>query len=398
MSVIVSLPPQLSTACRGALLLLAFVSSSAGLADTLLVGPGQALSRIADAARVARDGDTVLVSAGVYRRDVAVWRQKALRIRSIGGRALLLADGASAEGKAIWVLRNGRFDIRGFEFVGARAPDGNGAGIRFERGELSLADCVFRDNQMGLLTGNHGESILRIQDSWFADAPRQESSLPHLLYAGRIGRLEVTGSRFENGYRGHLVKSRARRTELRYNLIADGPDGRASYEVDLANGGEASLVGNVIVQSAGSENRTLIAYGAEGTAGPSNRLVLVHNTLANSGTAPGSFLRLSPGRQSARHPVVLRTRNNLLVGVGRPLDTLPGDHRGNLVHRGWHDSQMDLEYLRSIATRSLEAASTMRDLPPDLMPTHEPHLPLGRIPIDPIGNRLPGALQNPPRG
>ncbi|HRD86058.1 MAG TPA: hypothetical protein PLF63_12905, partial [Rubrivivax sp.] len=63
---------------------------------------------------------------------------------------------------------------------------------------------------------------------------------------GRIARAVVTGSRFYGGYEGHLIKSRARETRLLYNLIVDGPDGEASYEVELPNGGVAHLIGNVI--------------------------------------------------------------------------------------------------------------------------------------------------------
>ncbi len=54
---------------------------------------------------------------------------------------MLIADGKSAEGKAIWVIRNGDFHIENIEFRGARASDRNGAGIRFERGKLCLRNC-----------------------------------------------------------------------------------------------------------------------------------------------------------------------------------------------------------------------------------------------------------------
>ncbi|AFL75531.1 hypothetical protein [Thiocystis violascens] len=300
--------------------ILALLLCSVGQADTLLVGPDQEITRISEAARRAKDGDLVLVAAGIYRGDVAVWHQKALTIKSVGGTAVLVADGQDAEGKAIWVIRHGRFEIQGFEFTGARVPSGNGAGIRFEGGQLTLSDCSFHDNQMGLLTSNAEDAELRIRDSRFADAPRQEGSLPHLLYVGRIARFELTGSRFENGYRGHLVKSRARSTELRYNWIVDGPEGQASYEVDLPNGGEAVLVGNVIAQSAQSENRALVAYGAEGLAWASNQLFVVHNTLVNQGKAPASFVRLWPEKHAAEYRPTVLTRNNLVLGVGHPLE------------------------------------------------------------------------------
>jgi hypothetical protein len=42
-------------------------------AATILVGPGESVTRIADAARLAKDGDTVLIRPGTYKGDVAVW-------------------------------------------------------------------------------------------------------------------------------------------------------------------------------------------------------------------------------------------------------------------------------------------------------------------------------------
>src|SRR5690606_7605292 len=170
---------------------------------------------IAEAARLARDGDTVEVKAGEYRGDVAVWLQKKLTIRAVGGPAVLVADGKSAEAKAIWVIRNGEFEIEGFDFVGARVPDRNGAGIRFERGKLTVRDSRFIDNQMGLLTGNDGTSELTVERCEFT-GPTDGGHWYHNLYAGAIARLTVIGSWSHKGRRGHLIKSRARENHILY--------------------------------------------------------------------------------------------------------------------------------------------------------------------------------------
>ena len=44
-------------------------------AETLRVGPGEAISTIAEASRRARDGDVVEIVAGTYVGNVAVWEQ-----------------------------------------------------------------------------------------------------------------------------------------------------------------------------------------------------------------------------------------------------------------------------------------------------------------------------------
>jgi len=288
-------------------------------ADTIHVGPGLAITRIADAAKLARDGDTIEILPGEYRGDVAVWQQKALTIRGIGQRPVLIAEGKSAEGKAIWVIRNGDIHIENIEFRGARVPAGNGAGIRFEGGKLTLRDCAFIDNQMGLLTSNDSNAELVIDTSRFADAPRQMHSLPHLLYVGAIARVTITGSRFENGYRGHLVKSRARRSDIRDNHIVDGPDGEASYEIDLPNGGIAHITGNTVGQSARTQNPVLISYGAEGNVWPENKLTLKNNNLTSDYLPVGWFLRVHEDKFSTLPRLDIGHNETRGIGILSPV-------------------------------------------------------------------------------
>ena len=87
----------------------------------LRVGPAFDLKTPSQASRVAQDGDTIEIEPGVYRGDVAVWLQSRLSLRArIPGTVRLLAEGAAAEEKAIWVLRQGSFEISGIAFEGAR--------------------------------------------------------------------------------------------------------------------------------------------------------------------------------------------------------------------------------------------------------------------------------------
>ena len=99
--------------------------------------------------------------------DTAVWTQRNLQIRGINGRPRLIAAGKSAEEKAIWVIRGDDIIVENIEFTGARVPDRNGAGIRFERGKLTVRKCVFIDNEIGMLVGNDPSTILEIEDSEF---------------------------------------------------------------------------------------------------------------------------------------------------------------------------------------------------------------------------------------
>jgi hypothetical protein len=282
----------------------------AGAAKVWRVGPQEPLLSIAAAAKAARSGDIVEVQAGTYRGDVAVWGQKALTIRAVGGRVRLIADGRSAEGKAIWVIRNGDFDISGFDFIGARVADKNGAGIRFEGGKLRVANCLFWDNQNGILTiGSQSDSALEVLDSEFGyngDGDGQS----HNIYVGRIGRFSITGSYLHHADTGHLLKSRAAVNEVSYNRLSDEDGGRASYEMDFPNGGQVRLVGNVVQQGRRTENSVMLSFGAEGLTHARNTLQIESNTLVNDHPHGGTFVRAAPGTQS------VRLANNLLVGRG----------------------------------------------------------------------------------
>lgn len=282
-------------------------------ARILRVGPNEAIRSIAAAARVARDGDVVEITAGEYRDDVAVWLQKRLFIRAVGGRVRLRAEGALAEGKAIWVIRGGEFDIAGIDFVGARAADRNGAGIRIESGRLRVRDCVFWGSDSGIMTGSYagrGVERVEIEGSEFGYLGHGDGQSHH-VYVEASELFRVVGSYFHHGNAGHLIKSRSAVNDIRYNRITDERGGRASYEIDLPNGGIAVLVGNVVQQNRDTENPALISYGREGYKWPVNRLFLVNNTLVNEHPLGGAFLRAAAGSDG------VYAANNLLVGIGR---------------------------------------------------------------------------------
>src|SRR5574343_1655335 len=249
-------------------------AKAATVAATMIVGPGERVATISEAARLARDGEVIEIRPGTYRGQPAVWTQNNLTIRGAGERPVMLADGKSAEGKAIWVVRGGKVRIENIEFRGARVADVNGAGIRFEKGVLRVRGCAFFDTEMGVLTAALPELSLEVVDSEFGEAPRHKGNLHHLLYVGAIGKFVLRGSRFSQGYLGHLVKSRARENHILYNMLVDGADGKSSYELEFPNGGIAYVIGNAIGQSTGTDNPAIVSYGAEGRRWPDNALYL----------------------------------------------------------------------------------------------------------------------------
>ena len=264
---------------------------------------------IAEASRIARSGDVVEIEAGEYVGDVAVWAQKEITIRGVNGMARLVAGGASAEGKGTWVVRGERLTVENVAFIGARAPDRNGAGIRLERGLLTIRNCFFEDNENGILTNNDAGIELVIEGSEFVRNGGGDGQ-SHNLYVGSIARLAVTGSYFHAARVGHLLKSRAKESQILYNRLTDEPDGRASYELEFPAGGLAIVLGNLIQQGPRTENSVIVSMGAEGYRWPRNELHFAHNTVVNDRPEGGVFILAKPGNAA------VRVVNNLFVGEG----------------------------------------------------------------------------------
>lgn len=355
----------------------------------LRVGPNRDIRRIADAARLARNGDTVEIDAGSYRADVATWTQSDLTVRGIGGRAVLDAAGTSAEGKAIFVTRGQRTLIENVEFRGTPVADRNGAGIRLETGSLTFPHCAFLYNDTGLMTANSGDIALDIQYCEFAhNGIANDTLATHQLYVGSIGRLTVWGCYFHHGLRGHLLKSRARTSMIQYSRLTD-EGGQASYELEFANGGEAYVIGNLIEQSPATENFNMVSYGAEAAIWSRNLFVASHNTLVNRRLLGGRFFQLK------RAPDLIRVENNLLVGPA--LTGLPGEDGVGPNPRAWFGSLADTDGFDF----RLRAQASVREAPLgdsspvgewSLRPRYEYRHPLSVRALAPSQRLLPGAL------
>ena len=280
----------------------------------LEVGPGKVLSTPSAAAKVARDGDEIRIASAEYAADVAVWPQSGLRFVGVGNsKPLLVAQGANAEGKAIWVIHGDNIEIENLVFEGCRVPDRNGAGIRAEGKGLTVRHCIFRGNETAILTSNRGEGELLLEHCELDRNFTPERGFMHNIYVGRIARFEMRFCYVHGAVIGHNVKTRAALSVIEYNLITDGEDGRPSYCVEFPDGGEVRMLGNIVHKSQRAENFTAISYGAEHMFYARNAFVFVHNTVISE-VSEGRFLFVRP-ESKAVAPV--RLLNNVLAGQGR---------------------------------------------------------------------------------
>ncbi len=283
-------------------------------AETITVGPAGQPEAMRQALRDARDGDVIRLLPGNYKGVSAVITQRQLTIRGEGERPVFHGNAKGVDGNAVFIVRGGEVRLENIEFRGVRTADASGAGVRLEAGKLTVVKCAFLDNETGLVTAHDQTAELSIESSIFGLAPREVGRLNHLLYVGRIARFSITGSRFFQGFEGHMIVSRARENFIGYNLMRDSSAGGSSYEIDLPLGGAATIIGNVIGQGANAQNLTLISYGSEGKAWDKNSLVLSHNTLISEGWRPAWFLRVHKDRIPGMDEVL--AVNNVTVGNG----------------------------------------------------------------------------------
>lgn len=293
-------------------------------AVVLKVGPGEKYDVPSKAAKAARDGDTVEIAAGVYVGDVAEWYAHNLTIRGVGGRAHMNAKGKSLGGKATWVIIGDNATVENVEFSNSRVRDRNGAGIRLEGRSLTVRNSYFHHNQMGLLTGAKKDSDILIEGSEFSHNIvdyKKTGSLGHNIYIGQVRSFTLRNSYVHGAAWGHNVKTRSAETRLLYNRIVDGRDGSSSYLVDIANGGRAWLVGNVIQQGKNADNWAIVSFGAEKRTA-SDQIALINNTVVND-RGSGIFLQ-------NRSPGTATLINNIFAGPGT-LAKGPAELRNNLI-------------------------------------------------------------------
>ena len=286
----------------------------------LEVGPGKEFLFPSVAAEFSGDGDTVLIdAAGFYDDDVAIWKANDLIIRGVNGVPHIKAKRIIPNGKAIWVLQGDNYYIENIEFSGAKVRDKNGAALRLEGASIKIVNCFFHHNQNGILSGKNTKSDISIENSVFSYNGHGRGQT-HNVYIGEVRSLNFIGNLSHHAIIGHTLKSRASNNYVAYNRLLDGTDGNSSYLIDLPNGGNSIVIGNVIQQSDKTDNWAMVAFGMEGLKHKENSLYLVHNTFINYRNS-AMFVTIKPGAK-------VRVTNNLFVGKGR-LPEENGVHASN---------------------------------------------------------------------
>lgn len=285
------------------------------------VGPGQTYTLPSQVSALVSDGDTVNIEAGVYPSDVARWQADNLVLRGVGGFAHMESNGLSWGNKAIWVIQGDNTTVEWIEFSECQVPDHNGAGIRLEGLNLTVRHCWFHHNENGILCGEYHPSTVRIEYSEFGHHGYGDG-YSHNLYIGHIDSLIFRYNYSHHADVGHELKSRAWVNVIEYNRFSNEADGTASREIDLPNGGQAYLIGNVIQQGLMSQNSNMVGFGMEGLSNPGpHEFHAVNNTLVNE-KANGSFFQMPAAAYFKAYSNVLAGGGTIMSAWPTSLDTL----------------------------------------------------------------------------
>ena len=268
------------------LLLATVLAAQPASAPFMVEETGRAFHRLDDAVKAIGDRDgTIRIAPGRY-RDCAVQEVGRVAFRAAMPGTVIF-DGGTCEDKATLVLRGREAAVDGIIFQNMRVPDANGAGIRLERGSLSVTRSTFRDSEQGILTADDPGGTLRVDGSTFAGLGRCDRGLScaHSIYVGGYGALVVTRSRFERGNGGHYVKSRAARIEVSDSSFDDTKGRTTNYMIDLSAGATGTIALNIFVQGADKENHSaFITVAPESRDNRSGGLVVADN---QASLAPG---------------------------------------------------------------------------------------------------------------
>ena len=264
-------------------------STSAGLAGPFTVTGGGSFDTLAEAVAAAASGATINVAAGTYvDQSATVPTGEVLTIQSIGGLATFNAVSPLANTQGI-IKTFGDLTVNGLQFENAHISDslgGNGAGIRYKSGSLTVLNSIFLNNQEGILgDADPTGTVLIDHSSFVGNGNPTGGGLEHGIYVTKVAAVTVQNSTFTGTKgAGSDIQSRAARTTVVDNVMDDGTISAANYAVNIANGGIAFVTGNTIHKGPQTTNHRIIAYGAAGSGAlyASNSLTVTGNVFTST--------------------------------------------------------------------------------------------------------------------
>ncbi|MEO0399386.1 MAG: right-handed parallel beta-helix repeat-containing protein [Pseudomonadota bacterium] len=207
----------------------------------------------------ASRGGVVEIPAGDYDiKDLKLYKDVTLRGPAPEDGVAVLRSAETTEKGVLIPLSGVSLRLENLTFRNTSSWDRNGAGVRHEGRDLTIVNCVFDSNEDGILSTGDANGVITITGTTFMDNGFGDGQ-SHGIYVLRAARLDIQDSKFIGTRIGHHVKSLADETIIRGSLMDDAY-GRTSYSVDASKGGAVTIVNNKIIQSADSDNWSIVNY------------------------------------------------------------------------------------------------------------------------------------------
>ncbi len=281
-----ALKTALLTAAAVAVVPLTALLAQGNSAPFTVTETGRGYTSLQAAVDAIGDGQgTIAIAPGTHRQCAVQSAGEIAYLAEVPGEAVF--DTVTCEGKAALVLRGRGAQVSGVVFQNMRVADFNGAGIRLERGNLTVAQSWFRDSQQGILTAGDASAQMVIDRSTFSRLGTCEGpgGCAHSIYTGELAHVRITNTRFEQGRGGHYVKVRSPLVEIAGCSFDDSGGRATNYMIDLPAGASGQISNNWFVQGRDKENYSVfIAVAAESQTYSSAGLVIAGN---NARFAPG---------------------------------------------------------------------------------------------------------------
>ncbi len=276
---------------------------------------GRPMPNLYAAAKQLRDGDTLSIGPGVYRKGFFIHADNV----TLEGRGHVVFQGGAVGGKGTFVIAGNNTTVRNIECHGVAVRDRNGACVRLEGQNLILEHVYFHDSEQGLLTGNK-PGLVRIGDSRFDRLGKDGHA--HGIYVNG-GDLEIYDSLFLRGRNeGHEIKSRARSTLIERTTVASlyGVDSRL---LDISQGGSLTVRQSVLEEGPRSANGDMIGFALEKRPYGAHRIELTDNVFILDSKRATRILHQGKNTPEpvARGNVIIGTEKAQFAGVNLWLET-----------------------------------------------------------------------------
>jgi hypothetical protein len=249
-------------------------------------------------------GGDIVIGAGTLVGDAAIITKRT----SITGGTII---SPGIQGKGI-LITQADTTVTSTDISGAVVPDGNGAAIRHEAGNISLKSCKIHDNENGFLGGSAAVTVTIHDCDVYHNGSGDGQT--HGLYIGSVNTANVSNSRFWQNRIGHHVKSRAKVTNVTNCILGKDMLGTESYNVDVPQGGNVVISECYLRQGPNTDNNVMVNYGGEPAPYSGGSLKVSGCTMESQGVSNAVGIRVN-----SNVDVLLEVTNCRFIGVEIPV-------------------------------------------------------------------------------